>query len=68
MPHDKNGNLLVKGDRVSLECVVKEVTSQGEEYCNVTLETVEPMYPGTHKTVVTANAKQVVRIGEDAGG
>jgi hypothetical protein len=33
--------------------------STGEEYCNVNLETVEPMFPGEYKSAITLNAKQV---------
>lgn len=33
MPHDRNGNIIKKGDRVLLEAVVEEVY-EGEEYCN----------------------------------
>jgi hypothetical protein len=66
MPHDINGNLLKEGDQVSCLFVVKSITT-GEEYCNVTLETVEPMYPGTHKTTLTANAKQVALIPAPVG-
>lgn len=61
MPHDKNGHLLEVGDKVLVECEVKQVTT-GEEYCNVTLETREPMYPGHHKSGITLNAKQVVKV------
>lgn len=59
MPHDKNGNLLQNGDRVLVPCTVNQVHT-GEEYCNVTLLTDEPMYPGDSKTTITLNAKQVI--------
>lgn len=61
MPHDKNGALLVEGDRVLIPCIVRSVTT-GEEFCNVTLETEEPMFPGNQKTSITLNAKQVERV------
>lgn len=61
MPHDKNGKLLKAGDAVLVPCVVKEVHA-GEEYCNVQLETQEPMYPGEYKSGITLNAKQVVKV------
>lgn len=62
MPHDRKGNLLKAGDHVLIEATVKDVQA-GEEYCNVTLETVEPMYPGDSKSTIVLNAKQVTRTG-----
>ncbi len=59
MPHDANGRVIQKGDRVDVPCVVTSI-STGEEYCNCSLETVHPMYPGEYKTGITVNAKQVV--------
>lgn len=59
MPHDKNGNLLQVGDAVLIEATVTMV-STGEEYCNVTVSTVEKMFPGDYVTTITLNAKQVV--------
>lgn len=59
MPHDRNGRELKAGDRVLVPCVVREVYS-GEEFCNVTLDTVEPMFPGEHRTALTLNARQVL--------
>jgi hypothetical protein len=61
MPHDMNGNLLKPGDRVSMWFDVK-VVQTGDEYCNLTLESVEPMYPGNSKTGLSVNAKQVALI------
>jgi len=58
MPHDANGNVIKNGDRVKVAFIVKEVY-QGEEYCNCSLETVHPMYPGEHKTALTVNTRQV---------
>ena len=60
MPHDKNGQLLAVGDKVTIEAVVTSVQT-GEEYCNVGVETIEPMFPGEHKTGITLNAKQVIK-------
>lgn len=60
MPHDKNGVLLQVGDRVIIPAVVKSIT-MSEEFCNVTLETVEPMFPSDRHDTVTLNAKQVVK-------
>jgi hypothetical protein len=58
MPHDKNGNILQPGDRVIVRAVVNRVDA-GDEYCNVTLETEEPMYPGDHRSALTLNTRQV---------
>lgn len=60
MPHDREGNLLSEGDIVMVPAVVKSV-STGTDYCNVSLETVESMYPGEHKSAMSLNAKQVVK-------
>lgn len=60
MPHDRDGNPLNAGDLVTVQAVVKAV-QVGDEYCNVTLETVEVMYPSENKSTLTLNAKQVVR-------
>jgi hypothetical protein len=65
MPHDKNGVLIEEGDLVNIRARVKTVTT-GEEYCNVTLETVEPMFPGTDKNSIVLNAKQVELVGKAA--
>jgi len=61
MPHDKNGQVIEVGDEVMVPAVVKQVMT-GEDYCNVTLETTEPMYPGEHKSGMTLNARQVVKV------
>jgi hypothetical protein len=61
MPHDKHGQVLTVGDRVTVLATVKSVTTT-EEYCNVGLETVEPMYPGETRSSLTLNAKQVERV------
>lgn len=64
MPHDKNGVILAVGDRVTVEFTVTSV-STGDEYCNVNLESVEPMYPGPHKTTLGAvNTRQTVKVSE----
>lgn len=60
MPHDKNGKLLEVGDLVHVPAVVTSI-SMGTDYCNVSLETVEPMFPGVQKSAMALNAKQVVK-------
>lgn len=63
MPHDKNGTLLNVGDRVTMEFIVKDVFA-AEEYCNINLESVDPLYPGPNKTTLGAvNTRQVVKVG-----
>ena len=58
MPHDKNGTPLVLGDKVNVAAVVTDI-HMGEEFCNVTLETEEVMYPSGAKSTLALNAKQV---------
>jgi len=60
MPHDKNGVKLKAGDKVIVHCVIKEVTSEGGDYCNLQLATVEPLFPANYPTTISLNAKQVV--------
>lgn len=56
--HDKNNNLLAVGDKVTISATILEIASN-EGWCNVTLETVEPMFPDTKKTCIVLNSKQV---------
>ena len=58
--HDRFGRPIQVGDKVLVECVAKECYAT-DEYCNLTLETVLPMFPGENKTVIVVNAKQVVK-------
>jgi len=59
MPHDRSGREINVGDVVLVACVVTSLAS-GDEYCNAQLETVEPMFPGDYKSVITLNTKQVL--------
>lgn len=61
MPHDRKGNVLAEGDQVLVPATVRKV-HEGEEYCNVDLETDEPMYPGDSKSGITLNARQVEKV------
>lgn len=62
MSHDKNGTPIAVGDIVTLECKVIGI-SPSEDFCNCTLETVEPMFPGDKPSVNSAiNAKQVLLV------
>lgn len=61
MPHDKNGKLIVENDTVVVEFKVKSITTS-EQYCNVELESKEPMPPHGDKSIVWLNAAQVLKI------
>ncbi len=61
MPHDKFGMPLGIDDEVIVRCTVNQI-STGDEYCNVTLLTVEPMYPGETQATFALNAKQVEKV------
>lgn len=61
MPHDINGDELHVGDLVTVRCRVKELHLT-EEFCNVTLETTEKMFPGEHYSGMVLNAKQTVKV------
>jgi acyl dehydratase len=62
VPHDKNGKEVKVGDTVTVTAKVLTV-QPSEEYCNLGLETVEPMHPSDTKTSLTLNAKQVEKQG-----
>lgn len=64
MPHDKNGRELQVGDEVTVRARVTQIHA-GEDYCNVNLETVEPMTPGDQKSAMTLNTKQCEKVGQD---
>jgi hypothetical protein len=55
---DVNGTELRVGDHVVVEGVIKSANPT-DEYCNVQIETDEPMYPGDSKSTLWLNAKQV---------
>lgn len=63
MPHDVNGNALKIGDLVYVPCVVKHLDAT-DEFCNVTLETTEPMHPSPHPTSIVLNTIQTVYMGD----
>ena len=64
MPHDKNNNVLAVGDSVIIRAKITSI-QMGEEYCNLSAETDEKMYPGENKSTMTLNAKQVEKVGEN---
>lgn len=59
MPHDSDGRELKVGDVVHVPCIITAIQPTNE-YCNVNMETIEPMFPGTYKSTFTLNAKQVL--------
>jgi hypothetical protein len=64
--HDKNGNPIKKGDRVTIEAEITE-TNASPDYCNVTLKVGEKgQEHGPHNvtTTVGVNAKQTTLIAE----
>lgn len=62
--HDRNGSPLKVGDLVMVPCRVTSVSDGVETYCNVTVQTVIPMFTGDeskpgHRDSITLNARQV---------
>jgi hypothetical protein len=58
MPHDRTGQLIEVGEEVTIRCRVAAIHA-GTEYCNLTLASVEPMYPSKDKSTFSANGRQV---------
>lgn len=63
MPHDKKGKALKVGDVVNVKCKVIHI-NDGSDYCNVGLQTVEPMFPTSDPSSLSLNAKQVEVYGD----
>jgi polynucleotide 5'-kinase involved in rRNA processing len=63
MPHSKSGKPLQIGDRVSIECIVKQIYA-GEDFYNVNLESVEGAQAGGVKESITLNTAVVEKIEE----
>jgi hypothetical protein len=59
MPHDRNGEALKPGDQVLVPCVVKEVHGSSD-FCNVSLETIQPEHPSNQPSKLVLNSHQVV--------
>ncbi len=59
MANDRKGEELNVGDVVMIPCVVKSIDSPHDEFCNITVETAERMYPCEHKTQIILNGRQV---------
>lgn len=63
MAHDRDGHELKVGDKVLIPATVQSM-QLGDTYCNVSLSTDEPMYPGDYKTNISLNGKQVCKVFE----
>jgi len=61
VPHDKNGVRVRVDDLVTVRCRVIAV-QLGDEFCNLSLETVEPMHPADHKSALSLNSQQVEKV------
>lgn len=62
--HDKNGNPIKKGDRVTIEAEIIE-TYATDTYCNVQLRVTEKDQvhgPNNVQSIVTVNSKQTTLI------
>lgn len=58
MPHDANGKALKVGDLVMIPAKVKAIHA-GEDFCNVTLESVRVRKPDSTHETLTLNAATV---------
>jgi hypothetical protein len=61
MPHDLNGDELHIGDLVTVRCRVRQIHPT-VDFCNLTLETTERLFPGDQYVGLTVNAKQTVKV------
>ncbi len=62
---DKNEKRLNIGDRVHIECVVKEINESSND-CQLVVETVEPCHDGHGKSLFHVNARQVAKCDHEA--
>lgn len=60
MPHDANGSLLQKGDKVVAKFVIDEI-SQNENECNITLKSIVEVDGRDVSTSFWLNSKQTVK-------
>lgn len=63
--HDRNGSPLKKGDTVLIPAIITEL-SPGEDYCNVSLETVSGRRPDGAKERFSAINTGVLVLHESA--
>ena len=52
--HDRNGTALKVGDIVMVEAVIQSLTDGSEDYCNVSLETLDGRRPDGAKERIYA--------------
>lgn len=65
--HDKFGHPLTEGDEVLIHAKVTGLSGNAE-YCNITVQAVEPMFPGDDHTAIVLNAKQVMKARKNKRG
>ncbi len=58
MPHDVNGKMLKEGDVVMIPAKVKTV-NPGDDFCNLTVESIHGRKPDGTKETMTLNAAVV---------
>lgn len=71
MPHDANSKPLTIGDKVILEGFVREITSEKQHYCNITIvfskgmeptQDVRPDLEVTNPFLLVLSARMVKKI------
>jgi hypothetical protein len=60
--HDRHGVILAHGDLVLVPARIVGTSTQ-DEFCNVVVETLVPMYPTTAFTTISLNARQLEKAG-----
>lgn len=61
MPHDKNNSVLQVGDEVIIRAKITNLT-EGEEFCNITVQTIEGRRPDGCKETFTFNTGVVEKV------
>jgi hypothetical protein len=64
--HDRNGQALKEGDLVSVLFKIKSV-GPDQDFCNCTLETVDPMPGNGSQSTLVLNAKQTTLVTRERG-
>lgn len=67
MPHDVNNNLLEVGDEVIVRAKVTSIQT-GEEYCNVTIQSVNGRKPDGMQEMFCLNAAVLEKVSSQSGG
>lgn len=63
--HDRNGSTLKKGDIVLIPAIITDLHG-GEDFCNVSVETVHGRRPDGHKEQISAINTGVLVLHESA--